>query len=244
MKQYINNNLRVLIVLCFISCSLFGIAQEKAVDEILKKTQEVMKNNNQLTCDLDYDWYDTYTIKKPSLSYEGVIIKQNNIVYSKINHTFFLTDKKAQLALKCNEDQKALVVTKTTTNTQQPWELLETFIKQFKVKNVTDKGDHWVCSLTTDVITQLPYGKVEIHIDKKSSLITKQVLYFLSQVPYTNSKGEKISGNPKLEISMSNYKTVLNEEEKITAKLATYIKGSGKNIAPVAAYKKFEIIYN
>jgi hypothetical protein len=163
-------------------------------------------------------------------------------VYSKINHTFFISDALSQLAIKCNESQKALVITKAGVSEQQPWELLDTFTDQFSVKNVIDKGNHWICSLTTDVITQLPYGKVEIYIDKKSSLITKQVLYFLSQTPYKTANGEKRIGSPKMEITLSNYKTVLNETEKRTVQLNTYVKQSGSTIQPVGVYKKFEII--
>ncbi|WP_146169714.1 hypothetical protein [Kordia periserrulae] len=245
MKQFIYNNLRVITAIFFISYSALGTAQEKTVNEVLKKTQEVMEKNNQLTCNLNYNWYDTYTTDKPSFNYEGVMIKQSDVVYSKINQTFFLTDQKAQLAIKCNEVQKALLVTKTNGDfSQSPWELLESYMKQFKVKKVTDKGDYWICTLTTDVITQLPYGKIEIYIDKQSSLMTKQVLYFLTQVPYTNDKEEKKIGNPKLEIVLSNYKTILNQEEKRTAKLTSYIHKKGKNITPTAAYKTFKIIHN
>lgn len=245
MKQFVTNNLRILTLICFISFSLYGTAQEKTVDEILKKTQEVMEKNTQLTCDLAYNWYDTYTIQTPSLTYEGVMIKQNDVVYSKIDQTFFLTDMKAQLAIKCNEAQKALLVTKANCDiNQSPWELLESYMKGFKLKKVLDNGDHWICTLTTDVITQLPYGKIEIYINKQNALMTKQVLYFLSQVPYTNNDGEKKIGNPKLEIVLSNYKTVLNQEEKQTVQLTSYIQKKGKKITPAAAYKTFNIIQN
>lgn len=242
MRKVTYSNLKMLIACCFICFSVLTNAQEKTVNEILKGTQEAMKKHTDLSCNMNYNWYDTYTATRPSIEYKGVMIKQESVVYSKINQTFFISDEKEQLALKCNEAQQALVVSKVNANQEQlPWELIEIYIKQFKIKKVIDKGDHWVCTLTTDVITQLPYGKVEIYIDKKSALMTKQVLYFLSQVPYKNTKGEKKMGNPKLEISLSNYKTVLNNEEKTTARLATYIKGSGENIEPVAAYKTFEI---
>ncbi len=243
MRNLKNNSVRTLLILSFLCFSISISAQEKTVNEILKEAQEAMDKSRDLICKMSYNWYDTYTIKKPSLSYKGMLIKQESVIYSKIDQTFFITDEIAQVALKCNEKQKAFVVTKTNKNeSQSPWDLLDVYIKQFKIKKVTDQGDYWICSLTTDVITQLPYGKVEIHIDKKSSLITKQVLYFLSQVPYTNAKGEKAMGNPKMEITLSNYKTVLNTEEKMTAKLATYIKKEGQYMKPVTAYEKFEVI--
>jgi len=243
MKQVNYRSIKKFIICCFLCYGISMHAQEKTVHEILKSTQEAMKNSSDLSCNMSYNWYDTYIATKPSIEYKGQMIKQESVVYSKINQTFFITDEKAQLALKCNEVQQALIVSKVNANQGQlPWELLETYIEQFKIKKVIDKGSHWVCTLTTDVITQLPYGKVEIYIDKKSSLMTKQVLYFLSQVPYKNAKGEKKAGNPKLEITLTDFKTVLSKDEKRTAQLGTYIKRKGKSITPVAAYKKFEII--
>ncbi|WP_046745010.1 hypothetical protein [Kordia zhangzhouensis] len=243
MKQFIYNNLRVLTGIFFISCSTLGIAQEKTALEILKETQNIMKSSSDMSCDMSYNWYDTYADTNPSLSYKGRTIKHDKVVYTKINQTFFLIDQKTQLAIKCNETQKALLVTKVNDDyNQSPWELLESYIQQFKVKKVSDQGNHWVCTLTTDVITQLPYGKIEIYIDKQSSMMTKQVLYFLSQVPYTSADGEKKIGNPKLEVALSDFKTVLSQEEKRMTQLTSYIHKKGEKITPTIAYKAFRII--
>jgi hypothetical protein len=242
MKQSKFNKIQRLLLVCFLGVSMLVTGQKKTVNEILKDAQKAMENQSSLSCDMKYLWYDTYTSTTPSFSYKGVMIKQEQTVYSKINKTFFITDAASQIAVKCNEAQKALVISKANFTKEQPWELLETFSKQFPKKEISDHGDYWICSLTTDVITQLPYGKVEVHIDKKSSLITKQVLYFLSQTSYKNAQGEKTMGNPKMEITLSNYKKVLTNQEKRTAQLDTYVKRVGSTVKPAGAYKKFEII--
>jgi hypothetical protein len=234
---------KLLIIVCMLCFLTYSFAQEKTVDEILTESQNTMQNFQNMSFDMNYNWYETYTTEKPSISYLGSLIKFEKTTYSKINKTFFITDSKLNMAIKCNETEKAFIVTSNTeaSENQSPLELLNMFIKQFKVKEVKDHGDQWICTLTTDVITQLPYGKVEIYINKETALVEKQVLYFLSRVPYTDEKGEKKVGNPRMEITLSNYKTKLSEDEKIITKIASYINKNGKEIVPTTAYKEFKI---
>jgi len=234
---------QLVIILCTLCFQTSSFAQEKTVDEILTESQNTMQNFQNLSLDMKYNWYETYTAEKPSISYLGSLIKFEQTMYSKINNTFFITDSKLHMAIKCNEAEKAFIITNNmeASENQSPLELLNMFIKQFKVKNVKDHGDQWMCTLTTDVITQLPYGKVEIYINKETALVEKQVLYFLSRVPYTDEKGEKKVGNPRMEITLSNYKTKLSEDEKIITKIASYIKKNGQEIVPTTAYKEFKI---
>lgn len=239
-----NQSLKYLFVLiCLLGFNFYSFGQNKTVQEIFKESQKAMKSFSSMRCDMNYNWYNSYTSEKPSIIYKGNIVKQNDVLYSKINETFFLTDTNNQIGLKCNTLQKALVVTKgNIPNNQSPSELLETYIKQFKITDVKDFGKFWMCTLTTDVITQLPYGKVEVYIDKETYLVSKQVLYFLSQVPYTSKKGEQKVGSPKLEITMFDYQSKLTPQEKALTELSTYIKKKDNTILPATAYKEFKII--
>lgn len=234
---------KVLTILCILCFQMHSFGQDKTVDEILSESQNTMKNFQNMSCDMNYKWYETYTTTKPSISYIGNLIKFENTVYSKINKTFFITDSKLNMAIKCNEAEKAFIVTNNAkiAESQSPLEVLNMFIKQFKTKHVKDNGNQWICTLTTDVITQLPYGKVEIYINKETALIEKQVLYFLSRVPYKNEKGEREIGSPRMEIKLSNYKTNLSKQEKNMTKIASYVKKTGNEIVPTTAYKEFKI---
>ncbi|WP_298423843.1 hypothetical protein [uncultured Kordia sp.] len=232
--------LAILFLVCF---QTYSFAQERTVDDILKETQNAMEQNQNMRFDMNYKWFGTYTAKKPSISYLGNLIKSKEIIYSKINNTFFITDPTSKTSIKCNEAEKALIIQSNITinNDQSPVALLSTFIKLFKIKKVKDNGSQWICTLTTDVITQLPYGKVEIYINKETALVEKEVLYFLTKAPYKNEEGQEKIDNPRMEITLSNYKTSLSKQEKNIAKIDSYILRNGKRITPTTAYKEFKI---
>lgn len=234
---------KILTILCILCFQMYSFGQDKTVNEILIESQNTMKNFQSMSCNMSYKWYETYTTETPSISYLGNLIKFEETVYSKINKTFFITDSKLNMAIKCNEAEKAFIVTNNAkiAENQSPLELLNMFIKQFKVKEMKDNGSQWICTLTTDVITQLPYGKVEIYINKETALVEKQVLYFLSRVPYKNEKGERKIGSPRMEIKLSNYKKNLSKQEKNIIKIASYVKKTGKTLVPTTAYKEFKI---
>lgn len=233
----------ILSMLCLLCFQTYSFGQDKTVDEILSESQTAMTKFQNMSCDMTYKWYGTYTEEKPSISYLGNFIKFEETIYSKINKTFFISDSKSNMSIKCNEAEKAFIVTNNTKviEGQSPLELLNVFVKQFKVKSVKDTESQWICTLTTDAITQLPYGKVDIYISKETALVEKQVLYFLSRAPYKNAKGEEKVGNPRLEITLSNYKTVLSEHEKIITNIASYVKKTGAEIVPTTDYKEFKI---
>ena len=242
-KNNENRKIQLLIIIFLLCFQGLSFAQTKTVDQILMETQNTMKANENMRFDMHYKWYNTYTEKSSSITYQGNLIKFDKIMYSKINNTFFISDTKSKTSIKCNEEEKALVVqhNTNTTESQSPIALLDTFIKFFKTKEVKDNGDQWICVLTTDVITQLPYGKVEIFINKETALIEKQILYFLSNVPYKNEDGEEKSGNPKMEITLSNFENKLSENEKSIAQIDYYIQKKGTKIIPTTAYKEFKI---
>lgn len=234
-----------ILVLALLFNSVLLNAQEKTVQEILNTTQQTMASYTNFSCDLAYNLYNTYTATNHALQYKGEVIKQDEIVYTKINKTIFLSDAKQQTHLKLNEKERAMIFIKSKTTDveiQSPLEAIASYVNAFKNQSVQDKGTYWLCTLTSDMLTQLPYGKVELHISKESNLITKQVLYFLTRVPYTNAQGERVQGNPKLEITLSNYDDDINEKEKKSISFSTYIKDITTNPKPALAYSGYKFI--
>ena len=121
---------------------------------------------------------------------------------------------------------------------------IENFIKLFKNKTIVDKGDYYMCTLTTDVITQVPYGKIELFIDKDSYVITKQVLYFLAEYPFIDENGKQQKGNPKMVVTLSNFKKEISQELTEVTDIKQYITKTGDSYKPSATYKEFKIIQN
>ncbi len=237
------HKLHILLVLWGILCSYGVLGQTMKVQEVLAATQKKMQEEKSYSCHLDYSLYASYTSQKYKEHYEGTMIKFEEALYTKINVTTFLNTSRT--SLKINENQQAMEYSKVKgalQSDQSPLNMLTTFIKLFKTKTIEDKGSQWLCTLSTDVITQLPFGKVEIYINKENNVVTNQVLYFLTQMPYLNERGERVMASPRLEIKLSNFKLKLSKEEEAFTKLSKYIKNKAEAIIPVGAYKDFKII--
>nr|WP_321234632.1 hypothetical protein [uncultured Psychroserpens sp.] len=244
MKNLIKNHI-IFTLLALFSISAFS--QSKTVTELLNEVQTKMSTNNEYSCLLNYKLYPTYDYKTTTESYKGSVIKNNENYFLKINETVFLTDANTQTSLKLNIAQKAISVAKNKSNMtqdQSPLGMLDAMVKLFKNQDVKDNGTYWLCTLTSDVVTQLPYGKVEIFINKKDFRVTKQVLYFLARFPYKNAEGEKATGSPKLEITISDYRTSISKEQKGLTMLSNYIEIKNDNLNTIGSYKDFKIIKN
>ncbi len=249
-----NNNMvlkRFLIVIFVCVTNVFvGYAQENelSVNDILTKAQQVFANTQKYTVEVDYKMFGNYKTTKPLEAFSGVMVKNNASTYLKIHNTTFITNQKTKTSVKVFNEDKIIEVAKQTTeivslDNTSPVNI-ENFIKLFKYKKVEDKGAHYLCTLTTDKITQIPYGRVEIYIQKTDFHITKQVLYFLANVPYKDHNGEQQKGNPRLEVTISNYKDALSKTQEGIAELSQYIIKSGGAYKPSTAYKDFKIIQN
>jgi len=228
--------------------SLFGFAQKTAlsVNDVLEKTQSVFTNTPNYTVDLNYKMFGNYTKKTPMEAFDGNMVKKNKDTYLKINNTVFLTSETKKVNVKIFEEEKAIEVSHSDKNalmTNSPV-YITSFIKLFKYKDIKDMGSHYLCTLTTDEITQLPYGRIELHINKDNFVVTKQVLYFLAEYPYVDENGVQQKGNPRMEVTLYNFQTKITEDSKGITHVSKYILKVGDHYRPSATYKEFKIIQN
>ncbi|MHA7843658.1 MAG: hypothetical protein ACX93I_10085 [Winogradskyella sp.] len=225
-----------------------GLAQQKSptVEDVLTKAQQVFTTTPSYAIDINYQMFGNYTKTVAMEAFDGQMVKANRDTYLKINNTIFLTSETKKTNVKVFEDEHVIEVSEKETNslmTNSPV-YIENFIKLFKNKTIVDKGDYYMCTLTTDVITQVPYGKIELFIDKDSYVITKQVLYFLAEYPFIDENGKQQKGNPKMVVTLSNFKKEISQELTEVTDIKQYITKTGDFYKPSATYKEFKIIQN
>ena len=150
-----------------------------------------------------------------------------------------------KMSLKLNEEQKAMIVTKTTStfNQQIPIDNRE-LLKQFTSYKLIDKKDFWLCVFIAHQVTQLPYSRVEVEVDKNNFNILRQTLFFSAKVPYLDKDDKEIFDNPKLEIIMINYSDSITNEEKLNTSIKKYITTNKEKITGKNQYKDYTIIEN
>jgi len=216
------------------------------VKALFSKANSIYKDTPAYSMDITYKMYGTYTDVRTTESYSGTIVKNNKGSLTRIKNTSFIIDKSSNSALRLYEDQKLMEISSLGENdifSLSPIKI-DKFLNQFANNRVTDKGDTWLCTLTTAKITQVPYGKIEIYISKADYTIQKQTLYFLSMHTYVNEKGEQKQGNPKMEILTSNFKKTISSSLAAQINISRYISKNNNMLVPSNIYKDYKIIQN
>ena len=231
------------IVLVFFVVGL-GIKQVngQTASSILTKSQEHYKTS-EYTMDIHYKMFGDYASTESLEDYKAQLIKNNTLMYYKVYQTIYVYDAGTKQGLKLEEAAKTIEVA-NDSESQINDSLLDIgkFLNHFKDQKVTEIGDTYICTLTTGGITQLPYGKVEIHVNKTDFTITKQVLYFLTKYPYKTTSGELKKGYPRMEIDIANFSNSISPENRERTAFNTYVTKNNGDYKPNNAYKNFTII--
>lgn len=232
------NKIKVLFTLIFLFHFIDFSGQNK-VKEILTKVEKTYNSNNELSLNLDYKLYTSYSSKIVSESYKGLVVKDNKNTYLKIYNTEFL--QTSTRSIKVNHDQKMMLVfNKSQMDSKMNPMDLSSLLKNYKRQDLIDKGDYWICSLQTGKYTQMMYGKIEIYVHKKSYQVEKQIFYILEKATYKDSKGNEKLDFPRLEIALK--KAVLNESvKKEIFSLNNYIQIKDGKIVPSKKYSNYII---
>lgn len=222
------------------------IGQNKSVADVLNKAQQIITDKKVMRCNLHYTLYPTYTSKAVKENYGGKIIRNDDKYYLKINNTIFLNQLGKNDFLKLNVDEKLIQyitnVNSSSVNNTSLFDQLKLLLTNYKNQKITSTNSYWKCSFIADKISQMPYSKVEIYIDKSSNLVTKQIMYFSAQMPFTKKDGTTEISNPRLELTISDYDFSLTEDDKKITDLSHYINSKASVYTATDAYKNFKII--
>lgn len=231
----IKNVLMVLLLLGMVT-PMVGQHNEKAIG-IIKKCQALYANTSNFSMNTRYNLYQGEQGKDVKVFYEGKIAKKGEDFYMLIDSTEFVITKGENL--KVSHKQRAMQYIKGEVNEKQNPLDIEQFLPYFKIISVKDQGKKWQCELTSQKLTQLPYQKITLIIDKQTNRLEKQILLFIRKSPFKGENGEEIYEYPKLELLISDYK-----EEKIPLQLfniSKYVKVEANNIKPTVKYLGYEM---
>ena len=117
--------------------------------------------------------YEDYTSKNVIQRYSGVMLKNNNTYYSKINHMEVLGFP--DYSVKINHDEKAMLIEKAERQ-KAPVDL-KIYLTGFK-SSLRSEGNFWVCEFVPTGPTQIMLSKILVYIEKNSNVLYKQILYY------------------------------------------------------------------
>ncbi|MCO6175371.1 hypothetical protein NHF50_09980 [Flavobacterium sp. NRK F10] len=223
-----------------LSVQFFYAQEDSKIAEILSKSNEQYQKKESLAVSLSYKLYSTYSSNFVTESYEGITVNSNKDNYIRIHNTEFINTSK--LALKINHDQKLVLLIPSSSVPQNSPLNVEDYIKYFKTKKLQSIGNEWIIEFQTSTLTQLPYGKVKIYIEKGTYKIKKQVLYLLEKVPY-KEKGVEKTNTPRLEIVFSE-KKLSEAEVKSLFNIDNIVLKEGESYKLARKYIDYKLLIN
>lgn len=224
------------LIFAFVSFS-YGIAQVPQVDDLLNKSIKTY-DKSVYKLDLKYNLYGTHTSSDVIESYSGSYILDHKNSYLSINNTITINNGVQNKGVKIYKDEEKIETFSTSNIADVNPIDISKFLKYFKDRTIEDMGNYYRCTLISGVITQLPFGKVVLEIDKESYHIKKQVLFFLNAVTYKDQNAQEKQGNPRLEVQLNNYKTQLSKSQKQLFNLSNYTS----NNTAVGEYKSYKVV--
>lgn len=212
--------------------------------DIIKKSHDMYTNLDRYSFETNYKSFGSYDDTEVLENYNGKMIRKDKQVYLRTNNTIFLNSQDKNLKIYGDEKViEAYKAVKQDAIKQSPIFITE-MLKQYKHKDFEESTKHFICTLQAGYITQMPYGKIIIYINKKTYAIEKQIFYMLAKLPYVSNKtGERKTGNPRIEIELKSFKTTINNQELNQINLSNYVKTSGSKLLAVGEFKDFTIEY-
>lgn len=219
----------------------FGQETDKSkIINLLKKSQQVFEGLKSYYFESDYKLYVNQTSNEVKESYTGITVKKDHLAYSKIATTEFVILKDLNLKIDNNTKRIQISTEKNQENLTPNFDIKK-YLNYFVSYKITEVNNQYKCELKTDKVTMIPYSKVVIYIDKKTSRMLKQELYFLTKHKTKIVKGKPHYDYPRLEIVFSNFKTEDIDSDVLFKKENYVIVNKGKYI-PTKKYKEYLIV--
>lgn len=212
----------------------------KAITDLFTKSQKVYVNAENFKFSTAYKLFNTYKSTTVAEKYEGIVFKQKDDFYSKIGTTEFV--KLNEDYIKIDHASKLMQIGKVDREDagSQSYDLTA-LLSNFTVFELTETADYFICKLTAPAITFVPYSKVIVYINKKSYMMSKQILYMLKKINYKDAKGQIQESFPRLEIAFSDFQTQ-NIEWGTKFSQKSYIAKKNNKTVPSNNYKDYKIV--
>lgn len=192
-------------------------AQEKTVKDVLDKASHLYLSKKEYLVDMTFTMYRGVSGNNITETYKGTMAKKGAYTKNEVLDTKIYIFPEANITI--DEKQKILNYTPLKTNPQQKTPIdLSVFLEYFKQNKLQDSGKEWICEMVSEanMFSQIPYGKVLIHINKSDYRITKQVLYFSRLIPFQKENSSDIEQDyGRLVIDLKHNWNPSIEEKKI-----------------------------
>ena len=228
---------KILLLMCFVFSSAF--CQNEKVAFLLNKAKESFYAAENFHVNTTYKIYKGYDSTKPHEVSNGILVKKSNNIYSKINELEVISTSKYYL--KINHKEKAILLNKPFKNpTQIDQYNLQQLMDYVDIGNLKENNNNWIIELKAKPITQLPFSKILIQINKKTYLIENQIFYYFEQLDFSKNN-TPVKSNVKLEITYSLFSKEVKLPDVIFRE-STYLKQIKGIYRGVNKYQEYEII--
>ncbi|NQY07050.1 MAG: hypothetical protein HRT68_12900 [Flavobacteriaceae bacterium] len=208
-------------------------------EQVVRKMQEYYQKESY-SLQMEYKTYATYSAKDAYLKYDAFLLKSKNDAYYKIHNTEIIcidTD-----VIKIAHDQKMVQysqVDKTALDQITSPLDIEKILPYFVKKEVKETSEGFHCTFYTSQITQLPYAKLELVIDKTRYALKKQVLYFNQVKKYKTTNGEIKTDYPRLEIVCFPIDTRIDKQK---VELSSYLQKRNDKVVLSKKYAQYQLV--
>lgn len=226
----------ICIKLLFICCFSFG-QQKMSIEKLFDLVEKHYDDVANYSYKMDYSFYENEKATKAIESYEGMVLKFNNVKYQKINKVEFVDfgDKNVML----NHEDKLIQISQIE-NDNSPI-LIKTFLTLFPVHKITEEETQFVCTLSNEKMNQTNIKKLIIFINKNDfSLQKEQFVYFGENEVVKGDQKIKIN-NPKLEISFIP-RTINTNQDGELIKRSNYYNLQSNKVVTSNKYKTYKLI--
>ncbi|MFL9843552.1 hypothetical protein [Flavobacterium rhizosphaerae] len=226
------------IILFFLGLFCASAQTPITVEKIFDKVNAAYKDSPYITYNSRYIMYDSYTSKNVYENYSGFYIKKGNRVYFKLHNTEVIVSD--SVGAKINHDQKAILIGTGGGVDSGAMITNQLALQGFKSELKTDPG-FYICEFTAGKLTQAPYNKVIVFVNKKDFTVAKQILYLSSPLEGNDKSGKKTVSFPRLEIQFTlRKKDIAGDEKLLSLKNYFTIKNNTTILSqPLAGYQIF-----
>lgn len=227
--------IKTLITTFFIFIFSNHFAQEITAREVLSKVGNHYKSRTApYGYATNYKIYAGYLSNEVVEEHDGVYVKNNNFEYSRIGNTELLSHD--NIAAKISNDEKAIVIERQIKSpTLFSWQDYEKGYS-FSLKK-SDKD--YVCEIVPNKVSQSPYAKIILHIDKGSFQILKQELFYIGAAEKLNEDGSHQSYLPRL---VTTYKVMkVGSDDLAKYKASNFFTLKASEIHFQKKYSKYKV---
>ncbi|WP_136438019.1 hypothetical protein [Tenacibaculum maritimum] len=232
------NKYCLIIIICF-----WGnmINAQNTVQSILEAYTKALQENKSYKVAVMYKIYKGHLSTIPEEVKTGVFYKDKKKSYTKIEEVEIINTPK--IHVKINHGEKAILVADGIDSPKEARIDLKELLKYFEAKIVEEKMKYWkLIFIPKGKITQVPFSKLNVYLEKGSYNILKQEFYYYTTMNFSSSLKSSDLAKVKLETSFKNYKEITKKELSDIFEISKYISMNHKKIKPSLRYKNYEIV--